>query len=89
VRSSSDRQEFLHPAAPGSEQDGLGPVDGAQLRVGVVDVCPDRARGNPNFVRDLLVDLALGEASEDLELSARKGTRIDIALPPEPVRGTS
>src|SRR6266536_4421256 len=50
------------PAALGGDEDGLGAVDRAELAVDVVQVRADRAGGQRQLVRDLLVDHALGEA---------------------------
>src|SRR5918999_5900581 len=52
----------LDPAALGGDQDGLRPVHRAELGVGVVEMRADRARREVELVRDLLVDLALGQA---------------------------
>ena len=62
----------LQPAALGGVQDGLRAVDGAELAVDVVQVRAHRAGGERELVRDLLVDHALGEALEDLELARRR-----------------
>src|SRR4051794_27776937 len=58
----------LQPAALRGDEDGLGAVDRAELAVDVVQVGADGARRERELVGDLLVDLALGEPLEDLEL---------------------
>src|SRR3954469_18063955 len=69
----------LEPAALGRDEDGLGAVDRAELAVDVVQVRADRARRERQLVRDLLVDLALGEALEHLDLARRERARVDLA----------
>src|SRR4051812_6304526 len=59
----------LQPAALGGDEDGLGAVDRAELAVDVVQVRAHGARRERELVGDLLVDAALGEALEDLELA--------------------
>src|SRR4051812_47979733 len=60
----------LDPAALGGDQDGLGPVAGAQLAVDVVQVGADRARGEVELTGDLLVDHSAGQAAYHLKLTA-------------------
>ena len=61
-------------------QDGLGAVDRAELAVDVVQVGAHRARRELELARDLLVDLALGQALEHLDLARGQRARIDLAL---------
>ena len=51
---------------------GLGAVDGADLAVDVVQVGADRRDRELHFAGDLLVDHALGEVAEDVELAGRE-----------------
>src|SRR3954454_22313639 len=69
----------LQPAALGRDQDGLSAVNRAELAVDVVQVRADRARRERKLVRDLLVDLALGEALEHLDLARGQRARVDLA----------
>src|SRR3954452_24438986 len=69
----------LQPAALGSDEAGLGAVDRAELAVDVVQVRADRARRERQLVGDLLVDLALGEALEHLDLARGERARVDLA----------
>src|SRR5690348_10630349 len=69
----------LQPAALGRDEDGLGAVDRAELAVDVVQMRADGARRQRQLVRDLLVDLALGQALEDLELARGERARVDLA----------
>ena len=69
----------LEPAALGGDEDGLGAVDRAELAVDVVQVRADRARRERQLVRDLLVDLALGEALEHLALARGQRRGVDLA----------
>src|SRR4051794_41616432 len=69
----------LQPAALGRDEDGLGAVDRAELAVDVVQVRADRARRERQLVGDLLVDLALGEALEHLDLAGGERARVDLA----------
>ena len=74
------QRDRLDPAALGGDQDRLGAVDRAELRVRVVEVRAHRARGELELVRDLLVDLALGEPLQHLDLAGRERARVDVAL---------
>src|SRR3954462_5922280 len=58
----------LQPAALGGDQDRLRAVGGAHLAIGGVQVAADRARRDAQRDGDLLVELALGEAAQRLEL---------------------
>src|SRR4029077_11164462 len=78
-RAGAPRPEVLQPAALGRDEDGLGAIDGAELAVDVVQVRAHRARRERQLVGDLLVDVALGEALEDLELARRERARVDLA----------
>src|SRR5215218_10542727 len=69
----------LQPAALGGVQHGLGAVDRAELAVDVVEVRAHRAGGERELVGDLLVDVALGEALEHLQLARRERARLDRA----------
>src|SRR4051794_35529962 len=69
----------LQPAALGGVQDGLGAVDRAELAVDVVQVRAHRAGAQRQLVGDLLVDEALREALEDLELAVGERARLDRA----------
>src|SRR5258708_34613928 len=75
------------PAALGGNQHGLGAVHRAELAVDVVQVGPDGARGEGQLVRDLLVDLALGQPLEHAELPARERASVDVALALDEVVG--
>src|SRR5919201_119656 len=79
ARRARWRAAALKPAALGRDEDRLGAVDRTQLAVDVVKVGADRARRELQLVGDLLVDLALGEALEHLDLAARERARIDLA----------
>src|SRR4029079_12020002 len=79
LRAQGREAGLLEPAALGRVQDGLRAIDGAELAVDVVQVGPHGARGERELVGDLLVDHALGEALEDLELPARERARLDRA----------
>src|SRR4051794_35306454 len=57
---AADARLALKPAALGGVQDGLGAIDGAELAVDVVKMGADRAGGERELERDLLVDHALG-----------------------------
>src|SRR5215207_4154208 len=69
----------LEPAALGSVEHGLRAVDRAELAVDVVEVRADRAGGERQLERDLLVDHALGQALEHLELTRGERARLDRA----------
>src|SRR3954468_16348297 len=69
----------LQPAALGGVEHGLGAVDRAELAVDVVEVRAHGAGAQRQLVGDLLVDVALGVALEDLELAIRQRTRLDRA----------
>src|SRR5579884_4307897 len=62
------RDGRLQPAALGGEQHRLRAIHGAELAVDVVQVGPHGAGGQLQLVGDLLVDLALRQALEDLHL---------------------
>src|SRR5579875_4006567 len=68
------------PAALGGDEDGLRAVDRAELAVDVVQMRAHRARRERELVRDLLVDLALGESLQHPQLASGEGTRVDVAL---------
>src|SRR5688572_5997149 len=68
----------LEPAALGGNKDGLGAVDCTELAVRVVEVRAHRARREAELESDLLVDLALREALEHLDLSVRERARLDL-----------
>src|SRR5262249_3483987 len=72
----------LQPAALGRDQDGLRPIDSAELAGDVVQGRAGRARGELELVPDLLVDLSLGEALEDLDLAPGQRARIDLTRAP-------
>src|SRR4051812_44570563 len=78
--SSVIRTRGLNPAALGGDQYGLGAVDRAELGIRVVQVGADRARGEVELVGDLLVDLALGQALEHLDLSRGERAGVDVPL---------
>src|SRR3954454_2929271 len=63
------RRNGLDPALLGGHEDGLSAVQGAELPVHVVQVAAHGARGKIELRGDLLVDLALGEAAEHVELA--------------------
>src|SRR5437899_7480120 len=69
----------LQPAALVRDQHRLRAIDGAELAVDVVQVGTHRARGEGELVRDLLVDLALGEPLQNAQLARGQGARIDVA----------
>src|SRR5215208_4795696 len=69
----------LEPAALCGNKNGLGAVDCAELAVRVVEVRAHRARRKVELERDLLVNLALGEALQHLDLAGRERTRLDLA----------
>src|SRR3954451_9097305 len=75
----------LQPAALGGVEHGLGAVDRAELAVDVVQVRAHRAGGERQLVGDLLVDHALGQALEDLDLAA--GERAGLDRPRALLRG--
>src|SRR4051812_36602506 len=68
-------QPMLQPAALPGDQYGLRAVDGAELAVDVVEVRAHGARREPELERDLLVDLALRQALEHVQLARRQRTR--------------
>src|SRR5262249_28590379 len=68
-------EDSLDPALLGRHEDRLCAVQGAQLPVHVVQVAPDGARREIELGGDLLVDLALGETPEDVQLSRGERTR--------------
>ena len=70
----------LNPAALGGDEDRLCAVHGAELRVGVVEVRAHGARRQLQLVRDLLVDLALGQPLQHVDLAGRERARVDVAL---------
>src|SRR5512132_1363722 len=65
----------LDPALLGRHEHCLRAVQGAQLAVNVVQVAADGARGEVELRGDLLVDLALRETPEDVQLSRGERTR--------------
>ncbi len=69
-RLTRGRRRRSDPAALARDEDSLGAIGGADLAVDVVEVGPHRARGEPHLGGDLLVDLALGEAAERVDLAA-------------------
>src|SRR2546423_5727940 len=69
----------LEPAALRGEQHCLRAVDRAELRVRVVQVRAHRARREGELERDLLVDLALGEPAQHLDLARRQRAWVDVA----------
>jgi hypothetical protein len=71
---STLEEELLDPALLGRHEHCLSPVQRAELAVHVVQVTADGARGEIELRGDLLVDLALGEAPEDVQLP--RGERI-------------
>src|SRR3954451_18682329 len=73
------RPSGLEPAALGGHKDGLGAVDGSELAVDVVQVGAHGAGREGELVGDLLVDLALGQALEHLDLAGRERARVDLA----------
>src|SRR6476661_2153681 len=79
ARSSS--RLSLEPATLRGVKHGLGAVDRPQLAVDVVEVRAHRAGAQRQLVGDLLVDVALGEALEDLELAVGERARLDRARP--------
>ena len=79
----------LDPAAVAGQEDGLGPVDGADLLVDVVQVRAHRADRKRQLLRDLLVDLALGKATKGIDLSGRQRAWLGRARgAPAPNAGT-
>ena len=74
------RPDRLDPAALGGDQDRLCAVNRAELRVRVVEVRANRARGELELVRDLLVDLALCQTLQHLDLAVRERARVHVAL---------
>src|SRR5215469_17715162 len=75
----SSGSRHLDPATVTCHEDGLGAVDGADLAVDVVEVGADRRDREVHLGRYLLVDHALGEMAEDIELTA--GERAGLADP--------
>src|SRR5919198_5962924 len=69
----------LEPAALGRVQDRLRAIDGAELAVDVVQVRAHRAGGERELERDLLVDHALGEPLEHVELARGERAGLDCA----------
>src|SRR3982751_2315446 len=67
------------PASIPGRQNGLGTVDGADLAVDVVEVGADGRDREVHFAGDLLVDHALGEVAENVQLAA--GERAGLADP--------
>src|SRR6266571_2978410 len=61
--------EGLQPAALGRVQDRLRAIDGAELAVDVVKVRAHRAGRERELERDLLVDHALGQPLEHVQLA--------------------
>ena len=62
----------LDPAAVAGGEHRLGAVDGADLAVDVVEVGADGRDRELHLAGDLLVDHALGEVAEDVELTGRE-----------------
>src|SRR5215207_5823950 len=77
--SRGPQPAILEPAALGGVEHGLSAVDRAELAVDVVQVRTHRARRERELESDLLVDHALGETLEDLELAAGQRARLDRA----------
>src|SRR5579864_3540886 len=76
IESTAPDRTPLQPAALGGDEDGLRPVDGAELAVDVVEVGANCARREHQVRRDLLVDLALGEEPQHVALAT--GQRADL-----------
>src|SRR5438876_11072479 len=77
-RPGCDRSA-LEPAALGGDEHGLGAIDSAELAVDVVQVSAHGAGREGQLVRDLLVDLSLGEPLQNPQLASGQRTRIDVA----------
>src|SRR6188768_428333 len=75
----------LNPASIAGGENRLSAVDSADLPVDVVEVGADRRDREVHLAGDLLVDHALGEVAEDVELAGRK--RAGLADPGRVLRG--
>jgi hypothetical protein len=60
---------YSEPTAVAGDQDGLSAVDRADLAIDVVQVRADGAHRKRQLLRDLLVDLSLGEAPQRIHLA--------------------
>ena len=74
-----DRPAGLDPAAVAGDEHGLRAVHRADLAVDVVEVGADRAHRERQLLGDLLVDLALGEPAQRVDLAIRERTGIGVA----------
>ena len=63
------------------DRDGLRASVDTQLGQDVLDVCTERARRDPQLVRDLLRAPAGGQQRQDLALPCRQGVEVGVGKP--------
>src|SRR5687768_4055486 len=81
------REVSLDPAALAGDEHCLGSIGGADLAVDVVQVRAHGAGGEAHLGGDLLVDLALCEAAQGVDLALGERTGLAAALARGPVVG--